>query len=118
MQYKDLENLTYGELSHFTWDDLMLGKLELLEKIDQDENVPDEIANKLYQLCDDVLKEIPSANISPPTDKELTFKNANEVLKFIINLSTAYKLVPEPIRQKITKGVAECIEMLVILNSK
>ena len=48
MQYKDLENLTYGELSHFTWDDLMLGKLELLEKIDQAESVPDEIANKLY----------------------------------------------------------------------
>lgn len=118
MKWKDLSDFTCDELSYFTCDDLTLGKLELLEKAHQDEIVPDEIVKKIYQLCDDVFKEIPSANISLPTDKRFTLKNANEILNAVNGTITTYKSIPEPVRQKIAKGMVKCIEVLVNLYNK
>lgn len=114
MKWDELSNFTWDELSYFTWADLTLGKLELLEKINQDEQIPAEIANKLYQLCNDIMKEFPSANISVPTDKmKLTLKDTNEILKFIINLFSVYKLIPEPIRQMVDRFIEVLLNLFI-----
>lgn len=53
LTYDDLTNFTYGELSKLKYCDLMLDKLRLVDEIQKQHIiVPDEIRDKIFDLCD------------------------------------------------------------------
>lgn len=55
LTYGDLSNFTYGELSNFRYCDLMLDKLRLVDEIQKQHIiVPDEVRDKIFNLCDAV----------------------------------------------------------------
>lgn len=99
MKHQDLKGLTHGELSNLRYEQLMLGKLELLEQITQDVKIPSEIVNKIYKLCSDVLKVIGESSVSlPANEQDLTLKNAADFMKFVITLHKFTNCVVEIIR--------------------
>lgn len=58
MKHEDLSKFTHEELNSFKQIQLAMNKLDLLESYCSDtENFPQDIANKLYEMCSDILKK-------------------------------------------------------------
>lgn len=82
LTYGDLSNFTYGELSNFRYRDLMLDKLRLVDEI-QKQNiiVPDEIRDKVFDLCD-------AADIPYSKDEKITLEYIVDLVYKILNIGS------------------------------
>lgn len=70
MTYEEMENFTYAELENFTYYDLSTEKLELLQKVKDNSEIPDSIKQKLSELCYEALH-----SYDPAKFKELNIPN-------------------------------------------
>lgn len=107
MQYKDLSNFTWGEMRHFTYADLTLGKLELYVKTANNPNIPDEIKEKLRILVLDVLQHHPELKDKvhlPAYAKEITAIVVSTVLIF---LKDTLKEELPPLFHEIIKNISD-----------
>ncbi len=87
MRYGDLSHFTHDELSNFTYAQLMLGKLELLEEAQSSPDIPKEIVDKIYNLSYEVLAEHNDTPFLLPKNKKLlTLGNIIKLMKFCITV--------------------------------
>lgn len=81
MKYDDLKAFTWDELSYFEWRDLLQERLDLLKQVDQNATIPEEIATKLYDLCQEVVKEVDSPEAEKL--KNVSMKRFGDVILFL-----------------------------------
>lgn len=87
MKYNELGKFTHEELSHLTHAQLALDKLELLEQVSKDAEIPQNIRDKLYEICNEVMKASKVTSIDLPINKKkLSVNDALTIMKFITTL--------------------------------
>ena len=111
MTYAEMENLTYDELENFTYYELELGKLDLLLKTKGNIEIPDNIKNKLYELCYEALQsydpiKIKDLNI-PDTNSKYTIGQLLNFLNKVKEVAELFKLF-----SPLLKDIVEIINML------
>jgi len=92
MTLQEMSKFTYEELSLFSYSDLTLGKLELFQKANSDNDIPDEIKKKLGDLCYETIKLIdPKILKEKNFSKERRIETIKEVTIFLSFIETLVK---------------------------
>lgn len=109
MKWQDLDSLSWNDLSHFTYGDMLLGKLELLEKANQDIMVPDEIVYKLRNLCSEVLEANSDLSVPIPKEKkQYSLGSIVMVIKLLLEINSALSFDGTPLDEILSRLIDIC----------